>query len=266
MNMNQSQVPFGVPETGNQKKPGKGLLIACVSVFAVLGVIAGLFLGRSFGASNAKSSEPALHPKADAGESKRDQSGKYIDPEESEFSWNIDDLADLEFGTYESPDLGTSIEDVVDVHGKALKGTFRKDKIDLEWGELEEDQDDTYSQYRTVRDMRLTFKKEGDTYYLKDLYYTGNYNEAEDDFMTSSYYDKLKVGDSKTGKDGVSYKEVLKDNTIYSLSLSADEDYKNHDIVTTMTIRFKSSTTDQYKLTFVKQSDGDFLLAKKGDD
>ena len=24
---------------------------------------------------------------------------------------------------------------------KALKGTFRKDKIDLEWGELEEEQD-----------------------------------------------------------------------------------------------------------------------------
>ena len=69
MDMNQSQAPFGVPETGNQKKPGKGLLIACVSVFAVLGVIAGLFLGRSFGATNAKSSEPALHPTADAGES-----------------------------------------------------------------------------------------------------------------------------------------------------------------------------------------------------
>ena len=34
MNMNQSQVPFGVPETGNQKKPGKGLLIACVSVWS----------------------------------------------------------------------------------------------------------------------------------------------------------------------------------------------------------------------------------------
>ncbi len=27
--------------------------------------------------------------------------------------------------------------------------------------------------------------------------------------MTSSYYDNLKVGDSKTGKDGVSYKEVF---------------------------------------------------------
>ena len=61
-------------------------------------------------------------------------------------------------------------------------------------------------------------------------------------------------------------RKFWKDNTIYSLSLSADEDYKTHDIVTTMTIRFKSSTSDQYKLTFVKQSDGDFLLAKKGDD
>ena len=33
-----------------------------------------------------------------------------------------------------------------------------------------------------------------------------------------------------------------------------------------MTIQFTSSNTDYYKLTFVKQSDGDFLLAKKGDD
>ena len=83
MNTNQSQAPFGVPETGDQKKAGKGLLIACISGFAVLGVIIGLFVGHSMGAANsAKSSSPVLHPKADAGESKRDQSGKYIDPEE----------------------------------------------------------------------------------------------------------------------------------------------------------------------------------------
>ena len=35
MNTNQSQAPFGVPETGDQKKAGKGLLIACISGFAV---------------------------------------------------------------------------------------------------------------------------------------------------------------------------------------------------------------------------------------
>ena len=39
MNTNQSQAPFGVPETSDQKKPGKGLLIACISGFAVLGVV-----------------------------------------------------------------------------------------------------------------------------------------------------------------------------------------------------------------------------------
>ena len=151
----------------------------------------------------------------------------------------------------------------MDVHGKALKGTFRKDKIDLEWGELQEDQDDTLTSYRTVREMRLTFQKNGDNYYLKDLYYSGNYKEAEDDFMTSSYYDKLKVGDAKTGKDGVSYKEVIKDHTISSLSMSADEDYKTKDIVTTMTVNIKSSSSSEYRLTFVRQSDGDFLLSEK---
>ena len=56
MNTNQSQAPFGVPETGDQKKPGKGLLIACISGFAVLGVIIGLFLGHSMGAANSAKS------------------------------------------------------------------------------------------------------------------------------------------------------------------------------------------------------------------
>ena len=96
MNTNQSQAPFGVPETGDQKKPGKGLLIACISGFAVLGVIIGLFFGHSMGAANsAKSSSPVLHPKADAGESKRDQAGKYI--------WLTSSLAHTQLQIWEHP-------------------------------------------------------------------------------------------------------------------------------------------------------------------
>ena len=42
------------------------------------------------------------------GNQKRDQSGKYIDPEDTDFTWNITDLADLELGTYSTSNLGTS--------------------------------------------------------------------------------------------------------------------------------------------------------------
>ena len=84
-------------------------------------------------ANSAKSSYPALHPKADAGESKRDQSGKYIDPEDTDFTWNITDLADLELGTYSTSNLGTSIEDVVDSTEKLYKVHLEEISVDLEW-------------------------------------------------------------------------------------------------------------------------------------
>ena len=56
---------------------------------------------------------------------------------------------------------------------------------------------------------------------------------------------------------------MIKDHTISSLSMSAEEDYKTHDIVTTMRVSFKSSSSSEYRLTFVRQSDGDFLLSEK---
>ena len=268
MNTKQSHASFGVQETGDQKKPGKGLLIACISGFAVLGVIIGLFFGHSMGAANsAKSSSPVLHPKADAGESKRDQAGKYIDPDDTDFSWNITDLANLELGTYSTSNLGTSIEDVVDEHGKALQGSYRRDLIDLEWGELDDyDQDEDSFYYRSIREMELAFKKEGDRYYLQNISYSGDYRKAKAAYMPSDYYDKLKVGDPKTGKGGVSYKEVIGDNAVSSLTVSAGEDIETDEVITKMRIRFNSSGSDEYKLTFVKQADGDFLLAKKGAD
>ena len=84
--------------------------------------------------------------------------------------------------------------------------------------------------------------------------------------MPYDYYDKLKVGDPKTGKGGVSYKEVIGDNAVSSLTVSAGEDIETDEVITKMRIRFNSSGSDEYKLTFVKQADGDFLLAKKGAD
>ena len=114
--------------------------------------------------------------------------------------------------------------------------------------------------------MELAVKKEGDRYYLQNISYSGDYRKAKAAYMPSDYYDKLKVGDPKTGKGGVSYKEVIGDNAVSSLTVSAGEDIETDEVITKMRIRFNSSGSDEYKLTFVKQADGDFLLAKKGAD
>ena len=137
----------------------------------------------------------------------------------------------------------------------------------VEWGELDDyDQDEDSFYYRSIREMELAFKKEGDRYYLQNISYSGDYRKAKAAYMPSDYYDKLKVGDPKTGKGGVSYKEVIGDNAVLYLTMSAGEDIETDEVITKMRIQFNSSGSDEYKLTFVKQADGDFLLAKKGAD
>lgn len=266
MNMNQSQLPFDVLENRDQEKPGKGLMLICIIACAILGLVAGLFFGYSAGAKNLTNRlYPTLNVKADSGTSKRDGADEFIDPEETKFSWDIADLTELKFGIYDKPELGSSIEDILDEYGKALKGSFRKERIDLEWGELDGyNQDENSFYYHTYSNLTLSFKKAGDSYYLQNIFYSGDFKKAKAAYMPSDYYDKLKVGDPKTGKDGISYKEVIKENAISSLSLSAGEDDETNNTTTKMTIRFKSSGSDEYKLNFIKQADGDFLLAKKG--
>ena len=135
MNMNQSQIPFDVPENRDQEKAGKRRMLICITGFAVLGLIVGLIFGYSTGDMNlTKRLYPIINLKADTGKSKRDVAAEYIDPEESEFSWDINNLAALKFGYYDKPDLGTPIEDILDEYGKAIKGSFRRDRIDLKWG------------------------------------------------------------------------------------------------------------------------------------
>ncbi len=62
------------------------------------------------------------------------------------------------------------------------------------------------------------------------------------------------MGDQKQVRQ-VSYKEVIGDNAVSSLTVSA-EDIETDEVITKMRIRFNSSGSDEYKLTFVKQADG----------
>ena len=225
MSINQPQGPFGVPV-----KSGKGLFIGCVIGSIVLGLVIGLIFGHSFGVNTVtKKAYPRLHTTADTTASKRDISARYIDPKETAFDWDISDLGGLKFATYDDKGDALSIEEVVKKYGKALKGTFNGKTAQLEWGELErDDEDKENTDYKTASEMNLTFMK----------------------------------------KDGVSYKEVLSSNIPSSISIRADQDYKTKVITNEMEIRFKSSSSDEdeYKLKFIQQADGDYRLALKGDE
>lgn len=267
--MNQPQGPFGVPVNPTPQKSGKGLFIGCVIGAIVLGLVIGLIFGHSFGVDAVtKRAYPHLHTTADSTVSKRDRSSRYIDPKETAFDWDISDLGDLKFATYDDKGDAMSIEEVVKKYGKALKGSFNGTTAQLEWGELERnDTDEESTDYKTASEMNLTFMKIDGQYYLRNLYFSEDYDTADANPMPTDHYDKLKVGDPKTGKDGTSYKEVLSSNTPSSISIRADQDYKTKVITNEMEIRFNSSGSDEdeYKLKFIQQADGDYRLALKGD-
>lgn len=72
------------------------------------------------------------------------------------------------------------------------------------------------------------------------------------------------VGNPETGKDGVSYSEVLKNNHSGSIMMSADQDKITHENKTKMVIEFKKISYKKiYRLTFYKQENGDYCLATK---
>lgn len=268
MSINQTQVPFGVPANPGPQKSGKGLFIGCVIGSIVLGLVIGLIFGHSFGVNTVtKKAYPRLQTTADTTASKRDISARYIDPKETAFDWDISDLGDLKFATYDDKGDALSMEEVVKKYGKALKGTFNGKTAQLEWGELERnDEDKENTDYKTASEMNLTFMKIDGHYYLRNLYFSEDYDTADANPMTADHYDKLKAGDPKTGKDGISYKEVLSSNIPSYISIRAEQDYKTKVITNEMEIRFKSSSSDEdeYKLKFIQQADGDYRLALKG--
>lgn len=268
MSMNQPQAPFGMPVNQKPKKAGKGLLIGCIVGFLVLGFVVGLLFGRSKGIEAVtKKAYPVLKTTANATGSKRNVAHQYIDPQETSFDWELTDLGDLKFGPYDDEEAGTPVEDIIDQYGKALKVTFGKESMDLVWGDLKRnDSNEDSLDYETTRDMKLGFKKVHGAYYLKDLFYSVDSAEEDSNLMKADEYDKLKVGDPKTGKDGVSYKELLNSHTPSQILIRAEQDYETKDIVTKMEIQFPTSDSDSYRLHFVQQADGDYRLASKGDD
>lgn len=256
-----------------KKKSWKGILIGAALLSLGLGLIGGGIWGYGMGVADViKGEYPALHPLADAKESKRDQSGQYIDPDTTEFKWDIDSLSELQFNTVLTDTNGTSVEDILDKYGKALKEENSSKSLDLEWGTLQtSDDEEEWPIYYTDQTASLHFEKKKEGFYLNRLHmynirFEGSNHNAKDEAMAADYFEKLKKGDAKTGKDGISYKEVFKEyGSLQSISIRADEDFSDKTSRTIMEAAYEDPNGGTYRLFFVQQEDGNYLLSSTVD-
>lgn len=256
-----------------KKKSWKGILIGAALLSLGLGLIGGGIWGYGMGVADViKGEYPVLHPLADAGASKRNQSDQYIDPDTTEFNWDIDSLSELRFNTIQTDTNGTSVEDILDKYGKALKEEISSKSLDLEWGTLQtSDDEEEWPIYYTDQTASLHFEKKKDSFYLNSLHiynirFEGSKHNAEDEAMAADYFEKLKKGDAKTGKDGISYKEVFKEyGSLQSISIRADEDFSDKTSRTIMEAAYEDPNGGTYRLFFVQQEDGNYLLSSTVD-
>lgn len=163
---------------------------------------------------------------------------------ESNFSWEQSDVEKLQFLTGE--DDGMSPEEMVEAYGKANAAQFDDGELKLNWDN---------SSYN--KEVRAIYTKNGKHLQLTKF----EFNQYEKDLIVEdNFADGLKVGDSETGVGGTSYKELLdKYGDGVNLSVRAS-DYSGK---VEMLMDFKKKNGDYVDLTFVRQSNGDFLLSSK---
>ena len=163
---------------------------------------------------------------------------------ESNFSWEQSDVEKLQFLTGE--DEGMSPEEMVEAYGKANAVQFNDGELKLSWDN---------SSYN--KEARAVFAKNGKQLQLSKF----EFNQYAKDLTVEDHFaDSLKVGDSETGHGGTSYKELLdKYGDGVNLSVSASDDSGKVEMV----MDFKKKNGDYVDLTFIRQSNGDFLLSSK---
>ena len=166
------------------------------------------------------------------------------DDAEADFSWKQSDIEQLQFLT--EKDGGETPEEMVDAYGKASSIQFDSGELKLFWD------DDSYN-----KEVKATYSKKGKEFQLVKFEFNqfGKNLTVEDNFA-----DGFKVGDSETGAGGTSYKELLeKYGDAVNLTVSSSDDSDEIELV----MDFQKKNGDYVDLTFIRQSNGDFLLSSK---
>ena len=163
---------------------------------------------------------------------------------EDDFSWKQSDIERLQFLT--GSDDGETPEEMVEAYGKASSVQFENGELKLFWD------DNSYN-----KEVKATYSKRGKELQLVKFEFNqfGKNLTVEDNFA-----DGFKVGNSETGAGGTSYKELLEkygDGVSLSIRTSDDSDKVE------MVMDFQKKNGDYVDLTFIRQSNGDFLLSSK---
>lgn len=216
-----------------------------ILVGLLIGAISGYLIGHAApSSSQARKQDSSLSAGKSASPYTIDLEQLTAEDAEYNFSWEQSDVEKLQFLTGEED--GMSPEEMVEVYGKADAVQFDDGELKLNWDN---------SSYN--KEVRAVFAKNGKQLQLSKF----EFNQYVKDLTVEDHFaDGLKVGDSETGLGGTSYKELLdKYGDGVNLSVSASDDSDKVEMV----MDFKKKNGDYVDLTFVRQSNGDFLLSSK---
>ena len=234
--------PVGRPMDTADKKAIRFALGILVGL--LIGGVSGYLIGHARPSTSSSRKQASWSGYHSASSSNIDLEQLTSEDAEADFSWKQSDIEQLQFLT--EKDGGETPEEMVDAYGKASSIQFDSGELKLFWD------DDSYN-----KEVKATYSKKGKEFQLVKFEFNqfGKNLTVEDNFA-----DGFKVGDSKTGAGGTSYKELLeKYGDAVNLTVSSSDDSDEIELV----MDFQKKNGDYVDLTFIRQSNGDFLLSSK---
>ena len=234
--------PVGRPMDTADKKAIRFALGILVGI--LIGGVSGYLIGHASPSTSSSRKQTSWSGNQSGSSSNIDLDQLISEDAEVDFSWEQSDIEQLQFLT--EKDGGETPEETVDAYGKASSVQFDNGELTLSWD------DSSYN-----KDVKATYSKKGKEFQLVKFEFNqfGKNLSVEDNFA-----DGFKIGNSETGAGGTSYKEILKkysDGVSLSIRTSDDSDKVE------MVMDFQKKNGDYVDLTFIRQSNGDFLLSSK---
>lgn len=237
--------PVGKPMDTADKKAIRFALGILVGL--LIGGVSGYLIGHASPSTSPSRKHTSWSGNQSGSSSNIDLDQLTAEDAEADFSWDQSDIEQLQFLT--EKDDGETPEEMVDAYGKASSVQFDSGELKLFWD------DNSYN-----KEVKATYSKKGKEFQLVKFEFNqfGKNLTVEDNFA-----DGFKVGDSKTGAGGTSYKELLeKYGDAVNLTVSSSDDSDEIELV----MDFQKKNGDYIDLTFIRQENGDFLLSSKDSD
>ena len=234
--------PVGRPMDTADKKAIRFALGILVGL--LIGGVSGYLIGHASPSTSSSRKQTSWSGNQSGSFSNIDLEQLTSEDAEANFSWEQSGIGQLQFLT--GKDDGETPEEMVDAYGKASSIQFDSGELKLFWD------DDSYN-----KEVKATYSKKGKEFQLVKFEFNqfGKNLTVEDNFA-----DGFKVGNSETGAGGTSYKELLeKYGDAVNLTVSSSDDSDEIELV----MDFQKKNGDYVDLTFIRQSNGDFLLSSK---